>query len=58
MSDDTSLRGSQDRGNIAMGEDYEVAYWTKTLGVSREALQEAVDAVGNNAAAVEEYLRR
>ncbi len=58
MSDNTSLRGPQDSSRIAMGEDYEVRYWTGKFGVSREALQEAVDAVGVSAAAVEEYLRR
>jgi len=58
MSDNTSLRGPQDSSRIAMGEDYEVAYWTKKFGVNREALQNAVDAVGNSAATVEEYLRR
>lgn len=58
MSDNTSLRGPQDRSRISMSEDYEVEYWTGKFGVTREALQEAVDAVGNSAAAVEEYLRR
>ncbi|TKD51433.1 DUF3606 domain-containing protein [Sphingomonas baiyangensis] len=58
MSDDTSLRAPQDASRIAMGEDYEVRYWTNKFGVSRERLQEAVDAAGNSAAAVEAYLRR
>lgn len=58
MSDNTSLRGPQDSSRIAMGEDYEVAYWTKKFVVTREELQQAVDAVGNSATAVEEYLRR
>jgi hypothetical protein len=40
-----------------MTEDYEVEYWTKKFGVSRQRLQDAVDAVGHGAAAVEEYLR-
>jgi len=40
-----------------MGEDYEVDYWTSKFGVSREALQRAVDAVGNSADAVERHLR-
>ncbi|PCD02206.1 DUF3606 domain-containing protein [Sphingomonas spermidinifaciens] len=41
-----------------MGEDYEVAYWTDKFGVSRERLQQAVDTVGDGAAAVEEWLKR
>ncbi|MGB7885415.1 MAG: DUF3606 domain-containing protein, partial [Xanthobacteraceae bacterium] len=30
-----------------MGEDHEVRYWTKHLGVSKEELQRAVERVGN-----------
>ncbi|HEY0622293.1 DUF3606 domain-containing protein [Sphingomonas sp.] len=58
MSDDTSLRAPQDASRIAMGEDYEVRYWTNKFGVSRERLQEAVNAAGNGAAAVEAFLKR
>jgi hypothetical protein len=57
MADDKTLRSPQDRSRIAMGEDYEVRYWTDKFGVSREALQRAVDAVGNGAAAVEKHLK-
>lgn len=58
MSDDKTLRGGQDRSRIAMGEDYEVEYWTGKLGVSRDKLQQAVDAVGNSADAVEAHLKK
>jgi hypothetical protein len=56
MADDTRLRGPQDRSRIALGEDYEVAYWTERFGVSRERLEQAVEAVGNSAEAVEQRL--
>jgi hypothetical protein len=39
-----------------MGEEHEVAYWTKALGVSREELQRAVDKVGNSTTAVRKEL--
>ncbi|WP_083942962.1 DUF3606 domain-containing protein [Sphingomonas soli] len=58
MSDNKALRAPQDSSRIAMGEDYEVAYWTDKFGVGRDRLQEAVDAVGNGADAVEAYLKR
>lgn len=58
MSDDTTNRGPQDRSRIAMGEDYEVRYWTQELGVSAEDLQRAVDAAGSSAEAVRAYLAR
>lgn len=58
MADNKTLRAPQDSSRIAMGEDYEVAYWTDKFGVSRDKLQQAVDAVGNSADAVEQYLKR
>jgi hypothetical protein len=56
MSDDKLNRGQPDRCKINMSEDYEVKYWTKHLGVSREELQLAVDLVGDSAAAVRKQL--
>jgi len=56
MSDDTTLRGPQDRTRISLSEDYEVRYWTDALGVSENALRNAVQAVGNSAADVREHL--
>jgi hypothetical protein len=57
MSDDKTMRAPQDSSRVAMGEDYEVQYWTDRFGVSRERLQQAVDAVGNSADRVAEHLR-
>ncbi|TKS54789.1 DUF3606 domain-containing protein [Luteimonas yindakuii] len=56
MADDKKQTGSPDRDRINMSEDYEVQYWTKALGVSREKLQEAVDAAGPTADAVRRHL--
>ncbi|HEV7290398.1 DUF3606 domain-containing protein [Sphingomonas sp.] len=56
MSDDKEQRGPQDASRVAMGEDYEVRYWTERFGVSRNRLEEAVGAVGNGADAIEAYL--
>jgi hypothetical protein len=56
MSDDMS-KLKRDRNRIALGEEYEVRYWTEKLGVSREELERAVKAVGNSADAVREHLR-
>jgi uncharacterized membrane protein YecN with MAPEG domain len=57
MADDLTNRGAQDRSRIAMGERHEVEYWTGALGVTQEELQRAVDAVGNSAEAVREFLK-
>jgi hypothetical protein len=56
MSDNLANRVQPDRSKINMHEGYEIKYWTRALGVSREALQKAVDKVGNSAAAVRKEL--
>lgn len=56
MPDNPNERGSQDRSRISMEQDHEVRYWTAKFGVDRQRLQEAVNAVGNSAEAVENYL--
>ena len=58
MVDDKINRVQPDRSRINMDEDYEVKYWTKHLGISREELQRAVDKVGNSASAVRKELGR
>ena len=56
MSDDKRKQG-RDRNEIALGEDYEVRYWTTELGISREELEQAVRAVGHSAEKVRAYVR-
>ncbi len=56
MADDKSDRGPQDRLRINVNEDYELQYWTKTLGVTSDQLKAAVKAVGPTAAAVRQHL--
>jgi hypothetical protein len=58
MSDDMNNRGPQDRARISLGEEHEVRYWTKALGVSKEQLAAAVQAVGNSADKVRAHLAR
>lgn len=57
MSDDKKATGL-DRKLIALGEDYEVRDWTKSLGCTEAELRAAVKAVGNSAEAVGDYLRK
>lgn len=58
MSDDRSKRSPEDLSRISLSEDYEVAYWTDALGISRDRLEEIVGRVGNNADAVRSELGR
>jgi len=48
MADARAMVGGQDRVRINLNEDYEVADWTRVLGVTRQRLPEAVAAVGRS----------
>ena len=56
MSDDKTQAHGQDRERINIHEDYELRDWSKSLGVTQEKLKEAVQAVGDRADKVREYL--
>ena len=56
MVDDFANRGPQDRRRINLSEDYEVAYWTRKWGISREELVKAVWKAGPMSAAVAKLL--
>ena len=58
MSDDKTNRGPADAQRINVNEDYEVTYWTRTLGVSEAQLHAAVSRVGVMADDVRAELRR
>lgn len=57
MADDKNRTGGQDRARISLSEDYEVRDWARKFGVTPEELKAAVQAAGNEAAAVEAYLK-
>ena len=56
MSDDKSKNGGQDRKRINIHEDYELRDWAKSLQTTPERIKEAVQAVGDRAEKVREYL--
>ena len=57
MSDDKANTGGQDRERINVNQDYELRDWAKSLGTTPEKVKEAVQAVGDRAEKVREYLR-
>jgi hypothetical protein len=57
MSDDKSKAQGQDRERINIHEDYELRDWAKSLKTTPERVKEAVQAVGDRADKVREYLR-
>jgi hypothetical protein len=56
MADDLTRREPEDKRFISLSEPWEVAYWTKTLGVTEAELKAAVDAVGSGTAKVKAHL--
>jgi hypothetical protein len=56
MADNLDNRGPQDRERINLSEDWEVRWWSKSLGVSESELRKAVLAVGNSVAKVRNHL--
>ena len=56
MSDDKSKSGGQDRERINVHQDYELRDWAKSMNTTPERIKEAVQAVGDRADKVREYL--
>ncbi len=56
MSDDLSKKRPQDATKVNVNESWELEYWSKKFGVTKEQLKNAVKAVGVSAAAVQKYL--
>lgn len=57
MDDDALNRGQPDRFIVSF-EEQELRYWAATLGVSREALNSAIKAVGSEPYKVRQYLAK
>ncbi len=58
MADNKDLRDQKDRSRVSGSENYELAYLEDKLGVSREEVEAAIKAVGNDRFKVEEYLTK
>jgi hypothetical protein len=57
MADNKKKRGGADAALIALGESYEVAYWSKKLKITPAQLKAAVKKVGHSARKVEAYIK-
>jgi len=57
MADDKKKRGGADRGLIALGEPYEVAYWSKKFKITPAKLKAAVKKAGHSAKNVAAYIK-
>ena len=56
MPDNTSKAHGRDRERINVNQDYELRGWAKTLNTTPERVKEAVQAVGDSADRVREFL--
>ena len=56
MSDDKSKSHGQDRERINVNQEYELRDWARTMNTTPERLKEAVQAVGDRADKVREFL--
>ncbi|MTD34190.1 DUF3606 domain-containing protein [Paludibacterium denitrificans] len=58
MPDNLKITRPLDATRINIHEPYEVNYWCKELGVSKDTLIAAVKAVGTSAAQVRSHLKK
>jgi uncharacterized protein YjbJ (UPF0337 family) len=58
MADNKNIQDGRDRSKVDGHEDYELSYLQEKLGVSREKVKEAIEAVGNSRDEVEAYLQK
>jgi hypothetical protein len=56
MPDDLSNRGRPGRDRVNVNEEHELRNWAQSLGVTPERVKEAVQAVGDKADSVRQYL--
>jgi hypothetical protein len=50
MADDRTNRGGRDRSRVAAGEGYELGYFARKHGISRDAARKLIERVGNDRA--------
>lgn len=58
MVDNLKIKQPQDPKTINTHEVWEMNYWSKELGVSKEKIIQAVKVVGNSAAKVKTHLKK
>jgi Protein of unknown function (DUF3606) len=50
MADNRSNRGGRDRGRVAGGQGYELGYFARKHGISREEARSLIQRIGNDRA--------
>jgi len=57
MSDNKNIQDGRDSSKVDGNSDYELDYVAQKLGVSREKVKEAIQAVGNSREKIEDFLK-
>ena len=50
MADNKGNRGGRDRGRVAAGQGYELGYFSRKHGISRDEARKLIERVGNDRA--------
>ena len=50
MADNRSNRGGRDRGRVAGGQGYELGYFARKHGISRDQARSLINRIGNDRA--------
>ncbi|MGN6156075.1 MAG: DUF3606 domain-containing protein [Sphingomicrobium sp.] len=50
MADNKSNRGGRDRSRVAAGQGYELGYFARKHGISRDQARSLIDRIGNDRA--------
>jgi hypothetical protein len=53
MADDKTKTGKPDRSRVAGGEGYEVAYFARKHGITKEQARELIARIGNDRASLD-----
>ena len=48
MADDRNNRGAGDRSRVAAGQGYELGYFARKHGISRDKARELIERIGND----------
>ena len=48
MADNKAERGAADRSKVARGEGYEVSYFARKHGITKQQAEKVIDSVGND----------
>ncbi|QRR00103.1 DUF3606 domain-containing protein [Dyadobacter sandarakinus] len=57
MADDKTKRDFRDRNRVSADEDYELSYLADKMGVDKDAVRAAINAVGNDRHKLESYIQ-